>query len=540
MTAHRPPGRRRRWDERGATLILVAISMVLLLWGGAFGVDLGLTVVSGRQAQAMADTGALDLARYINIADAQINNGQVLSYLDGKLTNAGTDNGSNTTLTVTPGLWLSGAWSVPSLGCAPTHPAAVNPCNALKVTATQTVPQIFVGGHSSATRTSIAAVTPEAGFSIGSYLASVDPQQVTVLNAILGTLGASVNISTSDGVLYQGLANTSVTINQLVAASAVAGSPLTTSDVMTTSLTGSQWLGIWQAAVASQVAQLNCSAPTTPYPCNASTGLSALNFANNSSTAVQLCQLVSIDGSACSPSSSSTLSTPALATSLNVLQTLTTEAEVANNGTNTVDLGTSLGITGVSDAQLTLGLGQIPQVAFGPVGTTATTAQVSSNLQLSVLGQSGYLEIPLSAASGTVTMKAISCVNNVVSSTKFYPSTTTATGTMTLAGVGIGTVSISGYSIPATSTIPISGTFVPPLAGTPANGGTAGQNPDPIGGTDPTPTYSGLSASSPVYNLLESTMPGVLAPILQAAGVTVGGAEVADLSTNCGAVSLVQ
>ena len=43
--------------------------MVLLLWGGAFGVDLGLTVVGGRQVQTMADTAALDMARYINVAD---------------------------------------------------------------------------------------------------------------------------------------------------------------------------------------------------------------------------------------------------------------------------------------------------------------------------------------------------------------------------------------------------------------------------------------------------------------------------------------
>ncbi len=56
-------------DERGATLVLVAISMTLLLWGGAFGIDLGLTVVDGRQVQAIADTAALDMARYVNVAD---------------------------------------------------------------------------------------------------------------------------------------------------------------------------------------------------------------------------------------------------------------------------------------------------------------------------------------------------------------------------------------------------------------------------------------------------------------------------------------
>ena len=36
---------------------------------GAMGVDIGFTVDGSRQAQAMADTAALDMARYINIAD---------------------------------------------------------------------------------------------------------------------------------------------------------------------------------------------------------------------------------------------------------------------------------------------------------------------------------------------------------------------------------------------------------------------------------------------------------------------------------------
>ena len=46
----RRPCRRVR-DERGATLVLVAISMIMLLWGGAFAVDLGLTTVGNRQVQ---------------------------------------------------------------------------------------------------------------------------------------------------------------------------------------------------------------------------------------------------------------------------------------------------------------------------------------------------------------------------------------------------------------------------------------------------------------------------------------------------------
>ena len=61
----------RRGDdsERGAAFILTAMSLVLLLWAGATGVDVGFSVYGSREAQAMADTAALDLARYINYAD---------------------------------------------------------------------------------------------------------------------------------------------------------------------------------------------------------------------------------------------------------------------------------------------------------------------------------------------------------------------------------------------------------------------------------------------------------------------------------------
>jgi hypothetical protein len=39
---------------------------------------------------------------------------------------------------------------------------------------------------------------------------------------------------------------------------------------------------------------------------------------------------------------------------------------------------------------------------------------------------------------------------------------------------------------------------------------------------------------------LTSTLQPVLGPILQAAGVSVGGAVVADLNYNCGAVSIIK
>jgi len=520
-------GTGRRRDERGATLVFTAVSMVALLWAAALGVDLGFSVYGSRQAQAMADTAALDMARYINIADAQTTNPLVQTYLNGKLAGVLTDNASNATLTVTPGLWLNGAWSIPVKGCAPTTPPAANACNAVKVTANQTVPQIFFGGynvlsgHSGANASTIAAVTPESAFSIGSYLANYNAQQTAVLNVILGQLGGPVSVSAS---AYQGMADTYVTVSQLIAAS---GGLLNGGNVMTTSLSASQWYSIWHTAVETQKALANCGASPVPSPCAADTGMDALSFSGSNS--VQLCQLVSVDGSTCA---SGVLTTPGLNASLNVLQTLTTEAEVANAGSG-FNVQAALGITGVSASTLTVTVGTVPQVGYGPVTTTtATPGSVTADLKLNVAGQ-GILDLPLSAASGTATLKTVNCFNNAMTSTKMSATTTAASGTVTLGGTSIATLNISGYSGPQIS---FASAVVPPTASTQA----ADTNAITVGSNSPTLSYSGLSGSSPVYTLLTSTLPGVLGPVLQAAGVPVGGAEVADLSTNCNAVSIVQ
>jgi hypothetical protein len=185
-------------------------------------------------------------------------------------------------------------------------------------------------------------------------------------------------------------------------------------------------------------------------------------------------------------------------------------------------------------------------VAFGPVGsftsaspcpatsgtsTCAETQQVTADLQLTVLGVVGTLNIPLTAADGSATLLSMTCQNNAMTNTKINASTTTATAAVTLNGSGIATLTISGAAQTAES---YGAAVVPPTAST-ISGGT---NPRQLGTTSPTLSYSGLSALSPVYTLLTSTLPGVLGPTLQAAGVNVGGAEVADLGSDCDAIEL--
>jgi len=142
----------------------------------------------------------------------------------------------------------------------------------------------------------------------------------------------------------------------------------------------------------------------------------------------------------------------------------------------------------------------------------------------------------LSAAVGYATLSQITCSNNVFQNAKINVSTTAATGAVTLAGVNIGTLTISGVSNKA-------GNYgVVPPAAIPPNSASlgAGDNPRNFGSTTPLFSYSGLSSLSPVYTLLSSVLPPVLGPVLQTAGASVGGAQVADLSDRCDVVSVVQ
>jgi uncharacterized membrane protein len=233
-----------------------------------------------------------------------------------------------------------------------------------------------------------------------------------------------------------------------------------------------------------------------------------------------------------------------LSASLNVLQTLTTEAELAN-GTNAINVQSALGITGVTAATLTLQVVSPPQLAYGPVGTTATSAQINGDLKLNGPLLGGVLDIPVTGAVGTGTLNAVTCneSNNTFGQAGVTVSGTTATAAVTLGGASIGTLTVTGA---ASTSQGFGAAAVPPTATTMANN----SNPKSFGSTSPSLSFSGSGLTGLVASLLTTTgvppltspplLQSVLGPILQAAGVTVGGVSVADLSYNCGAVSLVK
>ena len=320
---------------------------------------------------------------------------------------------------------------------------------------------------------------------------------------------------------------------------------------MTAQLTAAQWLSIYLQAIGNVD-----GTGSTIY-----STLRALSFSNSASTKVPLCQMVNVNTSGglvtCTNSS---ISQQGLNAGVNILQLLTTEAELANgtNGINlTSDLNLTDGLLNIGNVMLSTQVISPAQVAYGPVGTSASDAQVQATLSMSltvpILGTPlGTLSIPLSAATGTATLNTISCNDASLYSMALSASTgvastgTTGNGiTLTLLGIAttVASLTITGVSnkgVTFTGPANPSGADIPPTAATQS----AGTNPETVSGSlSPTITFgddSGINSAVAALLSTGSVLADVLQPLLGSLGISVGGAQVAGLSANCGSVSLVQ
>lgn len=132
----------------------------------------------------------------------------------------------------------------------------------------------------------------------------------------------------------------------------------------------------------------------------------------------------------------------------------------------------------------------------------------------------GLLNFPSAAAEGTTTLDQVNCTGKNMTSTLINGSTTAFSTQLSVLGLGLLKLSVNG--VPNT-TITYSGSNVPPSSS------TTGSNPYHIGTTTPSLTVSGLTISG---------LGAALGPLLQALGVSVAEADVADLGTNCNSVQL--
>ncbi len=523
--------RRAPRDERGAILLLSVAGVVLAMVASALAVDLGFVSQMGRENQKIADLAALDGAK---VLPADPTAAAVASAVR---------NGYSETAPIT-------------VECAPTTagPFVTGLCvsgnsGAVKVTVLTTHENAFpfVGDGVNVTRVAKAAKRDNAGFSLGSSLASLTSP--TLLNGFMGgMIGGGLNLSL---VGWQGIASSTMTLSALQTELLALGAGVGTFDeLMTTDVTLAQLYEASANVLSNQ-------------GLGSATALDTLSLAANGSRSMKLGDLFTIShgGDA------------ALGMAFDVYQLVTGSAQIAN-GANAVSVSNlGVAIPNVLTTGVSLTVIEPPQIAFGPVGTTVSTGQVqlavTPQLNLSfnigfIPGYSVQSNLPVTAtiAGADGTIKAISCAASTTMTITVDPEA----GSGSIANNLV--VKLLGLDI---LTLPVSGSFT--IANPPAVDRTFTMTaPTPVfspttdhyagtsfnlGGVTLTPGspvvlgFLGLGVTTgQIVNAVTSRLPAVmtnldgaintaLSPVLRALGLGIGNADTTPLAIECGRVALV-
>ncbi|AOZ08450.1 TadG family pilus assembly protein [Cupriavidus malaysiensis] len=496
--------RRPRSGQRGAVSVLAVLLIATIAMAALVSIDLGNVFYRQRQLQSMVDLAALSAAQQLKQAGtdatqraAAFASAKAVAGSNGYPSQSGADcslptSGSPDGMKVCIGVWdpaYTSANDTASHFTSTYDNTKVSP-NAARVTATQTVPVLFVipGSASRQLRAQAVAVgsPPSASFSIGSGLLSInDPNGAANANSLLGLLlGRTVNLSVAD---WNGLVNAKVSLAQLQLKLG-AGS---IQELLNTSLSIQDFYALVLGAAGqdSLVSVLLGGVKTVGV--------------NAAQATVSLGQLLDLGVLAPTQSAAANVG-------LNVSTLLTLAAQVANGGSALAVPNLSVPLPGASIG-LNLYVIQPPVSAAGPVwlqgtspeqwATTAHTAQVGLGLRVSVgadlllnaLGLGALsdvlnalggvrLDIPLyvEVAGATAALTGIQCTTDRASRQATFSIKTSVAkaclgrtdGTAGCASGGVSLVNLAIISVsaaPATSQVGASNTFSRTL---PINGTT--------------------------------------------------------------------
>jgi uncharacterized membrane protein len=210
--------RRRRDREQGVVAVVMALVICLVLVPlAALAVDIGQQRVARRDAQAIADVVALDMARQLGLGVTPTDTMATTS----ADRSAGAI-GHDAAVHVYTGYIPSGATFVSdqSLGCGSTspynsyftEPSAQNPANAVLVTASRTADFAIMGGSGPVCRSAIAGNDATTCFKLGSYAAAINSAGSSVLAPLNDIFGLNLQL-----LSYQGLANAKVRLADIAA-----------------------------------------------------------------------------------------------------------------------------------------------------------------------------------------------------------------------------------------------------------------------------------------------------------------------------------
>ncbi|CAN7488794.1 pilus assembly protein TadG-related protein [Devosia sp. LjRoot16] len=359
--------RRFRAEERGNIAVMFALLLPVAMLAGAFAVDEGSLYLERRQAQSVADLAAIaavtDPSKALDTAFRTFQaNGLIGSTLS-------IDDPSIQVRSSHPVQVVTGHYkAVPELSVAARFSPGGSPPNAVQVTYRKTGTLLLARPWQAPPEISVAALAtanPQAAFSVGSRLASLNGG---VANALLKSLlGTS---ATLDVMSYDALLDAKVdlldfldALNQQLHLSAA-----TYGDVLKASASR----GAIAAALASVLTGTAKTAATTLSTTIADTGT------------IPLLKLLDIG----SLSALSVGSESGYFAGLSALELLNAAAVIAGNGKQ-IDLAVGATLPGLTSIALSVAIGEPPQHAWyrvGEKGAVARTAQTRLKLTVKMLG----------------------------------------------------------------------------------------------------------------------------------------------------------
>lgn len=398
--------RRRETGERGAAAIIMVGVIVLSVGFAAFAVDLGVQRVAARDMQAIADTAALDAARSLPTCDSAV----LTAAANRNRARHGTVIGNDAPLVAVPG-HLDPTTKEFRTG------ARNGQCDAVQVTARTTVSHTFTAGAGSGTRSAVGTqAQSSACFSVGTRTLTLNTSE-SVLGPLLDSI-LKVNLSVIgyDGLV--GLKDISVPLIDLSVALGV-GTP--------DALVSLDKISLGNFLIAS-ARVLTSNGKIAEAQVLQAIAVQVGGFDLNVGDILK----VGIGGSV------------GLGVEVNIFD-LVGAAIIAANGRNALRVD-GLGITlpGLVNVRTGLVIVEPPQIACGPVGTVAKSAQVRFDLAagINALGVAAAdLSLGFKIGSGSAALSAVSCATGNPQVT-FSPI-----NTATIALTGAGEAGAAGIKI---------------------------------------------------------------------------------------------
>ncbi|RWB07906.1 MAG: hypothetical protein EOQ39_11725 [Mesorhizobium sp.] len=356
-------------DRKANFTVMAALSAPVALALAAVAIDEASIYTERREAQAMVDLAAITAASNMT----KVNTAVVTTLTDNGMPGVVVQSSGQTiepaagktVVTVTPGRYVASGANV-----GQRFQASVTPYNAVRVTlkkiparyfASSLIPTPVIGTQA------IASMTPQATFSVGSRLASLNGG---ILNALLGgLLGSNISLSVMD---YNALLSADVSVLSFV-------------DGLATqlNLTGVSYSDVLASkATVGQIATAMANVPGLGN--TAKVALQTIASKSTGTVQIPLSHLVDLG----SVGKLGLGQRPAgLGVDASALGMLTAAAGLAN-GSKQVDVALGATIPGVLSTTLAIAIGEPPQsspwLAVGEAGTVVRTAQTRIKLLVTV------------------------------------------------------------------------------------------------------------------------------------------------------------